>query len=368
MSGEEAELPTKILMTADAVGGIWQYAVELCASLSNAGVEVLVATLGPAPSAEQAEDLDCIKGIRTVHGNYSLEWMQDPWRDVDESGQWLLDLQGTFNADVIHVNGFSHAALPWGRPVVSVAHSCVRSWWRAVEGTEPGAEWTEYTRRVAAGLEASTLIAAPSSAMARSLTEEYGADPGKIRVIHNSARTPEYNGKQKEAFILAAGRMWDKAKNFELLAKVAPKLDWPVRVAGAGDGGDRGDTPEMLGALSRNKLAEQMRNASIFAHPALYEPFGLAPLEAARARCCLVLANIPSLRELWDGAAMFLDPRDPELWIFEINELCSDFPRRQRLADQAAKRARRYSSETKLAGYLDLYNAVLHPDEKVVAA
>jgi glycosyltransferase involved in cell wall biosynthesis len=287
---------------------------------------------------------------------------------VDESGRWLLSLQAGFEADVIHVNGFSHAALPWGRPVACVGHSCVRSWWRAVEGSEPGAEWIEYTRRVKAGLEASTRVATPSVAMARALTEEYGVDAGRINVIHNSARTSEYSGKQKEAFVLAVGRMWDKAKNFELLASVAPKLHWPVRVAGAADEALAGDRLQVLGVLNQNKLGEQMRHASIFAHPALYEPFGLAVLEAARARCCLVLSDIPSLRELWDGAAMFLDAHDPELWTFEINGLCSDFPRRQRLADQAAKRARRYSSEAMLAGYLNLYNSMLNPEEKDVAA
>jgi glycogen(starch) synthase len=368
MSDEKTELPKKILMTADAVGGVWQYTVDLCASLSRVGVEVLVATLGPAPTPEQSASLQSIPGVRTVHGDYSLEWMPEPWRDVDQAGEWLLELQENFTADLVHLNGFSHAALPWQRPVMSVGHSCVRSWWRAVEGTEPSPEWTEYTRRVSAGMDASTLIAVPSAAMARSLHEEYGISPEKIRVVHNAARIPESNGKQKEAFVLAAGRMWDKAKNFALLRKIAPDLEWPVRVAGATDEGSDPHGLQMLGVLNRNELAEQMRHASIFAHPSLYEPFGLAPLEAARSRCCLVLSNIPSLRELWDGAAVFLDPRDEESWTFEINELCADFARRQRLAERAAKRARRYNSEATLEGYLHLYSAMLTGEETGLAA
>lgn len=368
MSGEKAELPKRILMTADAVGGVWEYTADLCASLSRVGVEVLVATLGPAPTPEQAAHLQSLPGIRAVHGDFSLEWMPAPWRDVDKSGEWLLELQQNFTADLVHLNGFSHAALPWQRPVMSVGHSCVRSWWRAVEGTEPGEEWTEYAKRVSAGLAASTLVTAPSAAMARSLSTEYGTPPQKIRVVHNAARTPEGNGKQKEAFVLAAGRMWDKAKNFELLQQIAPDLDWPVRVAGAADAADGAPGLQRLGVLNRNQVEEQMRHASLFAHPALYEPFGLAALEAARSRCCLVLSNIPSLRELWDGAAVFLDPRDPEAWRFEINELCGDFARRQRLAEQAAKRARRYNSEAMLAGYLHLYSAMLTGEETGLAA
>jgi glycosyltransferase involved in cell wall biosynthesis len=294
--------------------------------------------------------------------------MESPWQDVDESGKWLLNQQRSFGADLIHLNGFSHAALPWERPVVTVGHSCVRSWWSAVKGAEPGPEWEEYTYRVRTGLDGSTSVVVPSAAMGSLLSQEYGTTAEKIRVIRNSTRVPDYNGKQKEAFILAVGRVWDEAKNFGLLAEIAPRLDWQVRIAGAergpNDGSKTVDRLQLLGTVPHHQVEEQLRRASIFAHPALYEPFGLAVLEAARSRCCLVLSNIPSLRELWDGAAVFLDPRDADLWEFEINELCRDFARRRRLADLAAKRARRYSSEAMLAAYLDLYESLLSTQAK----
>ena len=35
------------------------------------------------------------------------------------------------------LNAYVHAALPFGRPVLVVAHSCVTSWWRAVHETDP---------------------------------------------------------------------------------------------------------------------------------------------------------------------------------------------------------------------------------------
>jgi glycogen(starch) synthase len=371
MSGEVAEWPRKILMTADAVGGVWQYSVDLSTALANSGIEILLATLGEAPSTAQLSALQSNPAIKTVHGDYALEWMQDPWQDVDESGKWLLEQQQSFGADLIHLNGFSHSMLPWECPVVLVAHSCVRTWWRAVRDAAPGDEWNEYTRRVKAGLEAANSVVAPSVAMARSLSDEYSIPAEKVRVIYNSTQMPEHHGKQKGAFILAAGRMWDEAKNFKLLTEIAPRLDWHIRVAGAESGPDSAnetDRLQPLGSLPHQKLTEQFRAASMFAHPALYEPFGLSVLEAARSRCCLLLSNIASLRELWEGSAVFLDPRDPELWAFEINELCRDFPRRRRLADLAATRARRYNPGVMLAAYLDLYSSVLAAPEKGVAA
>ena len=84
-----------------------------------------------------------------------------------------------------------------------------------------------------------------------------------------------------------------------------------------------------LGLCRTPELISQMSVASIFAHPALYEPFGLSVLEAARAGCCLILSDIPSLRELWDGAAIFVDPRQPEAWVRELNRLTNN-PQRVR--------------------------------------
>ena len=48
----------------------------------------------------------------------------------------------------------------------------------------------------------------------------------------------------------------------------------------------------------------------VFVSAALYEPFGLAVLEAAQAGCALVLSDIPTFRELWDGAALFVAADD----------------------------------------------------------
>ncbi|MDP9034476.1 MAG: glycosyltransferase family 1 protein, partial [Myxococcota bacterium] len=45
---ESERRPRKVLMTADAVGGVWTYAVELAGELGRAGVETVLATMGAA--------------------------------------------------------------------------------------------------------------------------------------------------------------------------------------------------------------------------------------------------------------------------------------------------------------------------------
>lgn len=362
-SEETSEPPLRILMTADAVGGVWQYSLDLAAGLAQHGAEVFLATMGPRPSGEQKQQLLAIPRVTLAESDYALEWMPNAWRDVDAAGKWLLELASVFGAELIHLNGYSHASLAWRKPVLVTAHSCVSSWWRAVHGGAPGDDWSEYKRRVTDGLAASDMVTAPSAYMADALREEYGVSAEKIRVIHNFSRAPRCLRKRKQPFLLAAGRIWDVAKNLSLLEQIAPKLDWQIRVAGSECRPEASSasakSARFLGPLPHHELLNQMQEAGIFLHPALYEPFGLAVLEAASKSCCLVLSGIPSLRELWSGAALFLDPRDPEQWIFEVNRLIADFDKQHSLALRAYSHANRYRATTAVSQYLAAYRSLI---------
>jgi glycogen synthase len=363
----------RVLMPTDAVGGVWQYSLDLARELSRRGAQIQLATLGPRPSPEQRRQVNSLDGISLAEGEFALEWMPEPWRDVEAAGAWLLDLQAHFGANVIHLNGYSHAALAWRRPVVIVAHSCVWSWWQAVHGRAPGPEWDEYQRRVSAGLRAADAIVAPSAFMAAAVQLHYGISTEQLRVIHNFSRARISSEKVKQPFILAAGRLWDQAKNIALLENIGPKLDWEICIAGSGReaGAEAGaKNVRFLGDLPHWNLMRQMERASIFAHPAFYEPFGLSVLEAARARCCLVLAAIPSLQELWNGAAIFINPRDPEAWMRELNDLIEDPLRMQRYGRLASVHAGKYRAAASVSKYLSLYRSLIEsvPAGKEAAA
>ncbi len=56
-AADDNEQSIKILMTADAAGGVWRYSVDLVAGLVERGAEVMVATMGPRPSEEQKRQL-----------------------------------------------------------------------------------------------------------------------------------------------------------------------------------------------------------------------------------------------------------------------------------------------------------------------
>ena len=61
---------TRVLMTADCVGGVWTYALDLAESLGDFGVEVLLATMGQRPSHAQAGQAACIAPPRDRDWGY----------------------------------------------------------------------------------------------------------------------------------------------------------------------------------------------------------------------------------------------------------------------------------------------------------
>jgi glycosyltransferase involved in cell wall biosynthesis len=467
--------PRRVLMTADTVGGVWTYALELARVLAPHGVEVTLATMGAPLSDAQWAEVRALPNVAVEESRFALEWMDSPWEDVRAAGEWLLALEARLRPDVVHLNGYAHGALPWARAPLVVGHSCVLSWWRAVKGEDAPERYTRYQQAVAAGLHAAGRVVAPSGAMLEALQAHYGPLPA-ADVIYNARSADAFPpGLRREPFILSAGRLWDEAKNVATLAAAAPRLGWPVKVAGdvrhpdggqaassqrkphpplgppvkvagdvrhpdegqtassqeiahwpvkvaddarrpdgsqavssqealpplvarpvsevggtrhsdgaravsaqeklppsvhrpvceAGDArhsdGTRAASPgvEFLGLLPPPVLARWMARASVYALPARYEPFGLSALEAALSGCALVLGNIPSLREVWADAALFIPPEDVDALVAALELLRRDVTLRTRLAVRARERALTYTPRRMAASYLSVYAGLM---------
>jgi glycogen(starch) synthase len=114
-------------MAKDTVGGVWSYTSELLRALASRHCEVLLATMGASLSSSQRAEVAGIPRLTIRESLYKLEWMEDPWAHVDASGNWLMELARDFRPEIVHLNTFSHGALPWTAPVLMVGHSCVLS-------------------------------------------------------------------------------------------------------------------------------------------------------------------------------------------------------------------------------------------------
>lgn len=353
--------PLHVLMTADAVGGVWTYALTLLRILGEHQVTCTLAVTGPRPDAAALGELAALPHVTYRYRPDRLEWMPDADLDVERTGEWLVGLAAARPPDVVHVNGYAHAAWPFGCRVLVVAHSCVRSWWRAVRKCEPPADWDAYARRVRLGLSHAGVAAAPTAAMLHALGREYGFS-GPALVVPNGLPPVARARTRKQPLVLAAGRVWDEAKNIGALDRVADRVRWPIAVAGDthvdGGGSAAPSHLRVLGRLPRAEVTRWMARASIYALPARYEPFGLSVLEAAQQECALVLGDIPSLRELWDGAAWFVPPDDQAALQRALRQLMEEQGTRGLLGRSARARAARYSDRRCALRYLDVYRAL----------
>jgi glycogen(starch) synthase len=353
----------RVLMTGDAVGGVWTYCLTLARELARAHrepVEIDLAILGPLPDHAQRAAAAAIPGLRLHARPFKLEWMPDADDDLGRAGDWLCALAADAAPDLVHLNGYAHAALPFDVPKLVVAHSCVLSWWRAVHGETAPPSWRGYARAVRLGLDAADHVVAPTEAMRDALVACHG-DVASLSVIPNGI--PPVDGSfRKKKMVLGAGRIWDKAKNLATLAAVAPELGCPVWIAGdtAGtvQGSRRAREVRYLGPLAAHDMAGVFARAAIFAHPARYEPFGLAVLEAAAHGCALVLGDIPSLRENWADVALFVAPDDAAALAAALRELAEDTERCAALGEAARQRAARFTARATADAYLARYAAL----------
>jgi glycosyltransferase involved in cell wall biosynthesis len=357
MSWSTLQIPRRVLMTADTIGGVWTYSIQLCRALADFNVQVTLATMGRQPSPSQLSEVAGLANTQIISSEYKLEWMDDPWSDVERSRVWLARLGERIQPDLVHLNTYAHGSIPWNAPVLMVGHSCVFSWWHAVRNESPPAELNRYREEVEQGLRGADKVIAPSIAMLDELNRIYG--PLKNgQVIANGSDRALTNPIAKENLVLSAGRIWDEAKNVRVLAQVAADLKWPVIVAGdCGENQPRG--VRCLGELPREQLAFWQNKAAIYAAPAKYEPFGLSVLEAATSACALVLGDIPSLRENWEGAAEFVDPTNTGALTNVLNALADDPLRRQSLGFAARTRASELTLDRMVEDYLTAYSELL---------
>jgi glycosyltransferase involved in cell wall biosynthesis len=363
----------RILMTTDCVGGVFTFTASLARDLAARGVEVDVVTLGPRPQPAQRAMLEGCERITLTETDLLLEWQDPEGLDDDRARAELAAIAAWLKPDLIHLNSFREARFAWPAPVVVVAHSCVNTWADACGRQHDFRDerWERYRRAVTEGLACADRWVAPSASFAAAIARSY-APPQPGHVIHNGTG-PAPRPQPKQPFVLAAGRLWDHAKNLAVLIETAAASPWPIRIAGPDtlDGNAAPGNPavnlQMLGTLPHADLRRLMSRAAVFVSPARYEPFGLAVLEAAAAGCALVLAEIGSFRELWDGAALFVPAEDPAGWRAALDRLAADKGLRLALQQAARDRAGRYALARTASAYLTLYDEVARMREDRLA-
>ena len=371
MSAEVNAEPCHLLMTTDAVGGVWSYALDLARGLIEQNVFVTLAVLGPAPTDAQKREARSITGLELVETALPLDWLSDNETMVEKSAKDLAKMAREIGANLVQLNGSPLAsAARFSVPVVAVHHSCLATWWAAVKGEPVRPDWRWRADLVGRHLAASDRLVVPSAAFGASVVASYGLSE-RPRVVHNgrskSASLTRADGAG-EALLFTAGRLWDEGKDICTLDRAAARLEVSVLAAGPIQGPNSARVEcrnlRLLGGLSSEEVRARLAEGPIFVSTSVYEPFGLSVLEAAQAGCALLLSDIPTFRELWHGAALFVPPRDDRSLAQAAERLLREPALRSGLGEAARQRAESFSLARMVRAMASLYAELIQKNQR----
>ena len=356
-----------VLMTTDTAGGVWTFTRELASGLCSRGDRVTLVSLGPPPTSEQLVWLEEAPAVTFLQTNFRLEWMQNSADDITASHAWLTAAIERSRPDLVHFNQYAYGDVNCGVPKVVVGHSDVVSWWVSVHGELPRENgWLRwYCDLVIRGISHAEAVVAPSQWMLDALRRYY-TWPDRAVVIHNGRDAGCFSHEsEKEDFVLSVGRVWDQGKQISLLGR--SRFPVPVYVAGSAQPPEgTGSTAsslhpgvQALGCCSEEELRSWYGRASTYAATSRYEPFGLAPLEAALSHCALVANDIPVFHEIWGGAAFYFRTNDADSLAAAVRFLHVHPELRQCFADRAYERAQHFSTSRMVDQYQRLYRTLL---------
>lgn len=189
-----------------------------------------------------------------------------------------------------------------------------------------------------------------------------GLDPRRCEVIGEGPQLLDQAASgpgTDEPYLLYVGSL-DARKNVETLITAvvgaAPPLPARLLVVGPVDGDDveafnrrlarrgAGERVRHLGFVTPEQLTTLYRDALAVVLPSLYEGFGLPVLEAMRCGTPVVASDIPSLREVADDAALYVDrPLDAVALRDALVRISEDSALRAELVANGERAAARFS-------------------------
>jgi hypothetical protein len=305
-----------VLITTDPRGPEWQLTLELAKGLRQLGVRTSLAAVAP-PLPSQAENAVAIPDLN-LHFN----------AESGQNADWMLFLEGRADPDLIHLFPGSTASLAWRKPTL---------WSMLHDEDELGL------------LNSHNIVAFPTHHAASK------AEVGNAVVVHPGLEADAYRWTQNRELVFATGSDSD----IPLLAKVAADQPWPIYLNGVSRLQENVPNIIPVGKIHSSALPAWCGRSPVYLHCGTDELFPIPVLEAAFCNCALVLPDTPSLRELWDRAALFFDPGDANTLAAALSQVVEDEGIRHYYRMRARERAASFTTQAMAQNYLFAYQDML---------
>ena len=111
-----------------------------------------------------------------------------------------------------------------------------------------------------------------------------------------------------------------------------------------------------------------LRAADIYLHSTTFDGFGIAACEAMAAGLPVIASDVPGLAQVVQGAGILFPVGDHAALAREIQALLASPERRREMSNASRRRARCFSIDNTVDGYLAMYESVLQRQAKPVGA
>jgi glycosyltransferase involved in cell wall biosynthesis len=249
-------------------------------------------------------------------------------------------------------------------------------------------EWfvNKYKKLVRSNACRASIILAPSESTARDITNIFGIDRKKIKVVYLASdpvfkRTPSSSSdinvmekfKIRTPYILSVGTIEPRKdyttliKSYNLARQYHPELNHMLVIAGRTGWkseftySERDASPfskdiVFTGRVKDNELVKLYNHADIFVYPSLFEGFGLPPLEAMSCGLPVICSNSSSIKEVVGTAGILVEPGDIEGFSRSMVKILKEEGLKKDLSSRSIKRSADFSwvktAEDTLSAYI----------------
>lgn len=361
------------LFLKTAASGTGQYLLHLLRALAEVDSANEYVLLGPPLQSDAHHEPDRIAGLPYPYLSHTLPSLIERHENIEKLlwEQWTGPAAAlAAHVDLYHVPHFAPPYLP-RTPTIVTIHDVIPLRLRAYRA---GASVEAYMRLAARAAHKATLIITVSQHAKQDIMDALRIRPDRIRVIYLAAGD-EFAPVSDPATLTAARARYsigedfifyigglDRRKNVLGLVRAFAHLyhqlkderpDLQLFISGDPDrqrgplfpdprpvAAELGVSERVVyGFVEDADKAAILSAAQCFVFPALYEGFGLPPLEAMACGAPVVCSNRTSLPEVVGDAALSVDPDDTDALVGAMRDVLTNNALREDLRARSLRRA-----------------------------